>query len=138
LLSQPLVSLPGKLNIAPRCRLRFLVEGMQDVNPAPNPGGIDDPVNTIPCTQTNFLNTFPDRRHRLEIVGLDPTLNLVQLETGILPGIIRKLANAAQRIAEEGYVFRVRQNLYRYGYILQAAMKAGLSPSLRNSSSLWS
>jgi hypothetical protein len=49
----------------------------------------------------DFLDALADGRHGLEIVGLFAALHLFQLVARIVPGVIRELPQALERIPKE-------------------------------------
>ena len=52
---------------------------------------------------TNFFHSFANARHRLEIVRLFPSLDLIELVAHIMPGVPGKVPYGFQRIAEEAH-----------------------------------
>lgn len=62
---------------------------------------VNNPVGTHIVPHPDFLNPFANRWHRLEVIRLFPTLHLIKLIARILPGILRKISQAFERVTEK-------------------------------------
>lgn len=76
---------------------------MKNVDRIRQTSHVDHPKSTGVVPYPDFFNALANRRHRLKVVGLLAVLHPVKLAAGILPRIVRKRAQALERIAEESY-----------------------------------
>nr|WP_321466168.1 hypothetical protein [uncultured Desulfobulbus sp.] len=83
---------------------------MQNINRISQSCGVDDAKCPGFVPDSNFFNTFADRRHGLEIVWMFAPLNFIKL-FGILSGIIWKGAYTLQRIAVHPQAIGFRSQL---------------------------
>ena len=63
--------------------------------------GLDHAVCARVVPHSKFLDAFANAGHRLEVVRLLTALHLIKLVAGIVPGILGKLPQRFERVAEE-------------------------------------
>jgi hypothetical protein len=114
-------SLPGNLDVVPRSRPRLLLESMQYVDRFGAAGNVNHPVRSALVRHADLLCA---RVHRLEVVGLLAALHLLQLIARIVPRILRKFAQALERVPEETHGLHFIQ-LYPNGYTETARQLSG-------------
>jgi hypothetical protein len=73
------------INVSFRCGLRFLLEGMKNEDRIGQASCVDHPESACVVPYPDFFDTFANRGHGLEIIGLLAALYLVKLATRILP-----------------------------------------------------
>ena len=76
---------------------------MQHVYGIRTPGHIDHAVSAAIVRNANLLNTLANRGQRFEIVGLLPTLDLIQLIARVMPRVLGEVSQALERVAEKVY-----------------------------------
>lgn len=77
------------------------MEGVKHVHRFRETGCVDDPVCTRFLPNANFFDAPANRRHWLEVIWRFSVLHSLQLPTCVAAGLVRKIAQLLQRIAEK-------------------------------------
>jgi hypothetical protein len=95
----------GQVNITLCGSLGLFLKGMKDIDGIRKTRIVNNPVSAGIVENSKFFDALPYRWHWLEIVRLLAALDFVELKTGILANIVRKVAQAVQGVAKEGNRF---------------------------------
>jgi hypothetical protein len=66
-------------------------------------GDVDYTPGAARLRNANLFDTLADSGHWLEVIGLVPPLDLVELITRIVPGVLREVSQTFQRVAKEAH-----------------------------------
>ena len=77
------------MDVAFRCSLRLLLEGMKNLNRIRQTRGMDHAKAAGFMPHPNLFHAFANRCHRFEVIGLDAALQTVKLPTCTPPPIAR-------------------------------------------------
>ena len=78
---------------------------MQNIDCISYPGRINHAKRTRVIPYPNFLHTFANRGHGLEVVRLLAALYTIKLPACILPCVYREFSQALKRVTNESYGF---------------------------------
>jgi hypothetical protein len=85
--------------------LGLLFESIQHVYGIGKTGAVDHPISAGVVTYPDFFDTLANRGHGFEVVRLLASLHLIELITRILPGVLGKIPQTIEGIAEESHEF---------------------------------
>lgn len=74
---------------------------MEDIDRVGQSSGVDDAVRAAVVPHTDLLDALANRRHGLEVVGLQSMLHTIQLVPSIPLRVIREFPQAMQGISKE-------------------------------------
>ena len=78
---------------------------MKYIHCIPYAGGINHSERTRLVVKPDFFDAFANRRHWLEIIWLAAALHLIQLVASVMPGVLWKVTETLQGVAEKSHRF---------------------------------
>jgi hypothetical protein len=95
-----------QVNVALRRPLRFLLEGVKDMNRVSQRGDVNQPEGAARVSYSDLANAGANARHRLPIARIATPLNLVQLVSALATRIGWKVTQPIERVAMKGDRFK--------------------------------
>jgi hypothetical protein len=74
---------------------------VQNIDGVRTPREADHAVCAGLIQETKLFDALANDRHRFEIVGLFAALNLVELESGVVAGVVKECSRALEGVAQE-------------------------------------
>src|SRR5450432_3512592 len=109
----------GQLHVSPARCLCLLLERMENDHHLLQIRRVDHPKCPRVIPESNLFDSLADRWHRLEVVGLQPTLQLIELVSRIVSHILWKVTPTLQGVAQKADRLRL---IYPFGYTSARAL----------------